>query len=91
MLIRVLFLSLIKVKGEHFAVKIDRLCFTLRFAEGCLIVCVLFLSLVKENGEDFRCEKTLPFFSQNQLALLESRPSAGFLVGLRWNKPDILA
>ena len=54
-----------------------------------MIVCVLFLSLVKVNGKDFCCEKTLLFFSQNQLALLESRPSAGFLFGLRWKKCKI--
>ena len=42
-----IFLSLIKVNGEHLTVKIDGLCFTLCFAEGCLIVFVLFLTLIK--------------------------------------------
>ena len=56
-----------------------------------MIVCVLFLSLVKVNGKDFCCEKTLLFFSQNQLALLESRSLAGFLVRLRWKNVHFLS
>ena len=51
LIVRVLFLSLIKVNGEHFAVKIDKLCFTLRFVEGCLIVRVILLSLIKVNQQ----------------------------------------
>ena len=51
------FLTFVKVnsnyQSEHFAVKIDILCFTLRFAEGCLIVCILFLSLIKVNSKHF--------------------------------------
>ena len=34
--------------------------------------------------------KTTGDFSQNQLALLKSWPSASFFVGLRWNKTDKL-
>ena len=75
----VLFMSLVMVNSENFHLK-DYSSF-----DSPRYDCVLFLSLFKLNGEDFRCEKTSLFVSQNQLALLESRPSASFLLGLRWN------
>ena len=44
-----------------------------------------FLTETMEWTANIWPQKTTGNFSQNQLALLKSRPSAGFFVGLRWN------
>ena len=86
MLIRVLFLSLIKVNGEYFAVKIDGLLFHPSLCKGLNANLRTFFVTCQGKRRRVSLRKNVTFFSQNQLALLESRPSAGFLVGLRWNK-----
>ena len=72
----VLFITLVKVKSENLALIVD----SLR---------TFFVTL---NGEKIALKKAQIFsssvFSQNQLALLKSWPSASFFVGLRWNNLD---